>query len=130
MFEGLEYASYIALMRELRMGEGTRMCRMGDWYVDANDEPRCIGWHPERQAFVEGVLVWLPRLDQWLDMLEEAGVPDVGFWSGEGFGKCGILCPGDFDGISYADLETASTREEACARLWLATTGRTVEAHA
>jgi len=70
-----------------------------------------------------GLWIWLPRLDQWLAMLEEAGVHDIGFWTGDGYAKCGVLLQvTPYEGWDFGDLETASTPEEAAARLWLAVT--------
>ena len=135
MFEGEAHRSYVQLCRELRLQR--ERVEPGDLALVAYgpDRPAVAdpgAWNHVPSGFTahggryrEGD-VWLPRLDQWVQLLAEAGCQDIGFWSGPDFGKCGVLTPGDFDGISYADLETAPTREEAAARLWMSVTGRTV----
>lgn len=120
---GPEYASYIALCRELRL---KREVARGDyvaWHVGGDP----LLWAAD-QSPSSDIWVWLPRLDQLLLMLEGKGVRDVGFWALDDCAKCGALTPGDFDGISYGDLETATTREEAALRLWIAVTRREARA--
>jgi hypothetical protein len=146
MFDAPGYASYIALCRELQL---EHRFEAGDWWVTVHDTPiawrlpghepvyisdpnlcnddggNFPGYQDEHQSYV-----WLPRLDQWMAMLGEAGCPDIGMWAGDGYAKCGVLIPGAsvYDGIAFADLETAPFREEAAARLWCAVTGRKVTA--
>lgn len=141
MFEGPAYESYIALCRALRL---ERTLEPGDWcfefgatsYWTGADRPELyapVRWPSASpvslpRGTVDAGSVWLPHLDQWLDKLEEAGVRDIGFWSGDGYGKCCVLAI-DYDtgAIEFADLETAPTRAEAAARLWMAVTGRSVD---
>jgi hypothetical protein len=148
MFEGPEYESYIKLCRELRL---ERMFEKGDalarpFNVLAEDKvsgtglrPVDIEWGirvygPDEQHEVGDqaappALIWLPRLDQWLAMLEEAGAGD---WMT--FLKHGSWPePGYQPTITYElrcqnrqDWSIAPTREEAAARLWVAVTGRLV----
>lgn len=133
LFEGPEYASFIALCRELRLERVY-------W------QPGDLRWHPRANpsawpgqimvisdsesaeaASIAGnrEAVWLPRLDQLLAMLEEAGArsltleplpPDedhpTATWNCAGRGAVGV----------------GRTREEAAARLWLAVTGRQLTA--
>lgn len=119
LFSGPEYASYIALMRELALeheyDEGDYVC----WTKDPIEIEILMGWRPQESAYI-----WLPRLDQWLAMLEQAGIEDISFWTGDGYAKCGVLLPTDDDGgIECGDLETAPTHEEAAARLWMVVAG-------
>src|SRR5215831_3633976 len=74
MFEGPEYESYIALCRELRL---EHIFGQADWAFVEDPESENGGVVTTRLVH-EGeragdTVVWLPRLDQWLAMLEEAG---------------------------------------------------------
>lgn len=123
---GPEHASYVALCRELRL-ERERGFELGDWWVwlTLEDPPILVDEGFLRTVFaLIDLQIWIPRLDQLLAMLEVAGVRDVGFWAFDDRTKCGVLTAGDFDGISYGDLETAPTREEAALRLWMAVSER------
>jgi hypothetical protein len=119
VFEGREYASYVKLCREFRP---LRTFEYGDWFVNADRFPG--------RAFVsmgidmaEGA-VWLPRLDQWLAMLEDADV--IGTCC-DGDREAGYLYQGDHKSAGTKRGE-GPTREEACARLWMAVTGRVLTA--
>lgn len=134
MFEGEEYRSYIRLCRELRLG---RLFEEGDWYWTTTvHEPEGFaavwdaGYSVERRA--SDAKLWLPRLDQWLAMLEEAGREQLPkHWlSGFSLYPCGgsleyeAGCCISQAGPQYTVV--APTREEAASRLWMAVTGRTV----
>lgn len=115
VFEGEKYVSYIALMRELRL---EHEFADGDWFIDSagfvglyysasisyGDEPRDA--------------IPLPRLDQWLAMLEAAGwvfhltarQPGYAIWASR-------------EGLH--GREEGPTPEEAAARLWMTVTGKT-----
>jgi hypothetical protein len=150
MFDGPECASYIALMRELRL---PREFDDGDYYTApvpvspiAPDGFEVLIWvdlYRWPRATEESV--WLPRLDQWLGMLEEAGADQVLIEHVEphdDYGPGGYICftlEEGHDGLSREkpDYEDGwhgfyalcrPTREEAAARLWMAVTGRTVPA--
>lgn len=77
--------------------------------------------------------LWLPRLDQWLAMLEEAGHPEISF---EDMRKTGGPKPGwwattaEYTPMGRGNMNPGigPTREEAAARLWCAVTGRMVTA--
>lgn len=123
VFEGEKYASYIALMRELRL---EREFEDGDWLIDSagfvglyygasisyGDEPKDA--------------VWLPRLDQWLSLLEAAGERDICFSQGHPDALPDEWCCGTSDHWEGGFIYTgnAPTREEAAARCWLSATGR------
>jgi hypothetical protein len=134
MFDGPEYESYIALCRELRL---ERSLELGDWYAHSEvdlQHPLVLGWREQLiiGPITEWTWVWLPRLDQWLMMLEEAGWMEVRFspsaylmdespvfWRVEGSGidrRYNVHTT-----VEYTDLRT---REEAAARLWMAVAGR------
>ena len=134
MFEDPEYASYIRLMREVRL---ERKAEAGDWFLSfdpateptgfdlrlCNDdgggcwgapEPLADGWQ----------VIWVPRLDQWLSKLEEAGYATVEF----------VARAIDMERYLYGahpeDMDRFTgwldSREEAAARLYCAVTGRQV----
>lgn len=128
MFESEAYRSYIALCRELRL---ERKVKEGDWLTSRwksrsgwsewsdlgmcnDDGGGCHNanfWETEDQG---EEIVWLPRLDQWLAMLEEAGVDSITIHRMPGYGyRVAWDAPN-----GYAC--TYSTREEAAARLWMA----------
>lgn len=93
-----------------------RVFEYGDWFVDADRFPG--------RAFVSmGIdvakgAVWLPRLDQWLAMLEEADVKRTCCY---GDREVGYRYEGDHK--SATTRGEGPTREEACARLWRAVIG-------
>lgn len=142
MFDGPAHESYIALCRELQL---ERQFEEGDWHVSLAGyvSPTLTG-RPNlvtaaevrlRRALADGSAngpeqvdsAWLPRLDQWLVMLEEAGVLGVDI---ERLGTVWFATDHDpgTDREGYA--RRGGTREEAAARLWLAVTGRKVTADA
>lgn len=149
MFDGPEHESYVSLCCGLRL---ERRFEDGDWFWWPGDESdrfpegvylqhrAAMEEYDIPQALIAGdeqadpygerpnpLAVWAPRLDQWLDMLEEAGVRDVGFFRGVDHAKCVVLFQVTAaDALDFGDLETAPTREEAAAKLWMAVTGRTV----
>jgi hypothetical protein len=125
MFNAPEYASFIALCRDLRLER--KPFEYGDVW--------CF-WKPVSTGpFIQGAsgnegadefAIWIPRLDQWLAMLEEAGHGEVSLipfmraamdrWGVRLTKQGGIM---DFEG---------ATREEAAAHAWCAVTGRAVTA--
>ena len=125
MFEGPEYASYIALCRELRL---ERQWQDEDAYIV--DGETIIDLHgtltsmEEVRDAAEEHGVWLPRLDQWLAMLEETYAAK---WKEATAGPCR---PGQARKMALDMLAVASERfpresiEEIAARLWCAVTGR------
>jgi hypothetical protein len=127
MFDAEAYRPYVALCRKLALGAERRPIQMGDWYIDRNDEPRCIGWHPERVAYIEGIPIWLPRFDQLLAMLEEAGFPYVELERTSSAGRYSCRCARAGEEPPAEHVRGAglwSTREEAAMRLWMAVTDR------
>lgn len=127
MFATPEYASYVQLCRELRL---EREFDDGDYYtapvpvsVIAPEGFEVLIWVGLfRLPHATEDCIWLPRLDQWLATLEEAGVKALAF----------IGIPGEEGWICQPYTEPhegrGPTREEACARLWMAVTGRAVTA--
>src|SRR5262245_23838343 len=158
MFDGPEHASYIAFCRALRLerefedgdafwwpggGRGEWDAGTYVYHDTASDE----GVQPEGPTATSRV--WLPRLDQLLTMLEEAGQDDVGFVKGsfqvnpfnpppqppevpvvDGMqhGYCmAWTTPDSYEG-GWDTGPVYPIREEAALRLWLAVTGRQVPA--
>ena len=124
MFDGPKHTAYIALCRELRL---ERKFEEGDAYIRSRSQIPNI-WHG---CFYDGYpmpensdnATWLPRLDQWLAMLEEAGWREVTI-STEG-GSCWVGEKSCTDsGTDWWPERYWPTREEAAARLWCAVTGR------
>lgn len=130
MFTGPEYASYIALTRELRL---EREWQNGDWYgfrfhVSIDGEPlredsAVVLYQTGDDVYTQGETWWLPRLDQWLDLLEEADARYFRFYDGA---RVKSHSPGwhasclVHDGPSTRVFdEIGPTREEAVARLWM-----------
>jgi hypothetical protein len=115
MFAGEEYASYIALCRELRLALPW-IWRSGDWY-EFRGRVNLVPVTSEPAAYLAGLGVLpeatpLPRLDQWLAMLEEAGEDTV------------VLVKDDRWGRSAQTGKPgrppwAPTYEEVVARLWM-----------
>lgn len=132
MFDTEAHRPYLALMRELRL---EREVEQGDWIEVASlDGLRSIQVRraPGRQVGRTGA-VWLPRLDQWLVMLEEAlaspyrrtaGGDPPAFLAGSNWARRQAL------GMLQVRAEHCPDEsiEEAAARLWLAVTGRAVTA--
>ena len=143
MFDGPEYASYIALCRELRLERKLKIDdQISVWFDNPSspsssniylvtDEDETRGWGSytpvDQSDFVDGRanVRWLPRLDQWLAMLEKAAPDwtntfsitrheDGEFWAT--FEGRAASNGGSWDGLG-------PTREEAAARLWMAVTG-------
>lgn len=142
MFEGPEHASYIELCRALGLEreyeEGDYAAWRGgpeeSWQVLLIDAVRGHVGHRARLGYGPGGLadsVWLPRLDQWLAMLEDE--PD----------GCDVAtirksmrmdeAKEHYVGVIFAATSTnrpdiepvwVPTREEAAAKLWMAVTGR------
>lgn len=154
-FGGSEFASYIALCRELwtrrpgnwsphefEIGDMLVMTYPGFGDIPGRDAVGVYGAdaHPHDD---DESAVWLPRLDQLLAMLEEAGMGVVAIdritkrwepWPYGGFEPplyqilaneeawdCEWECATDH-------AAGAPTREEAALRLWLAVTGRSAPA--
>jgi len=115
VFEGPEYASYIALCRGLRL---EHRIMAGDCCIWAKGDDRQPGiwWGMSPEP---GLWIWLPRLDQWLAMLEEAGVQWVSFAPTPQWTAAWT------DADAWLKDAEAPTREEAAARLWMAVTGWT-----
>lgn len=129
-FSGPEYASYIALCRELRL---EREFERGDWFwlpsssailgggkIDLCDEERTLSYYARDEDWI-----WLPRLDQWLVKLEEMG------WTGVFISLLaggGYVAEGQQGMEDEAPVGRGSTREEAVLRLYCAVTGQEVKA--
>jgi hypothetical protein len=131
LFDGPEYASYIALCRELRL---ERTIEPGDWSADFGDvfmEEPALQVHVARPPGTASVTlprdtlaitsIWLPRLDQWLAMLEEAGADCPEFDRETTTGHY-VLRRGMPDEWGHSQYGTGPTREEAAARLWVIVT--------
>lgn len=131
-FSRPEYASYVALCRELALA---RIIRFGDWYELAGAVSCSVeNWegHSTNEA-----LVWLPSLSDWLEMLETVSVRaiELRYWTSDvggpdGFPQ-GFLLTGTPSSLRQAGpgqpwlpqptrTVDAPTREEAAARLWMA----------
>ena len=103
MFEGEAYRSYVALCREMRLA---RSMVPGDWYASNHrgDVPTVVGEHQGLDARTplyedDSDYVWLPRLDQLLDMLDAAGFPYVEVWRcGGSYSRPMYVCGGALDG--------------------------------
>lgn len=134
LFDGPEHASYIALMRELRL---EREFEEGDWHCSiAGYVSPTLPGTPMLVTAVELRLtamvgsenladsVWLPRLDQWLAMLEEAVKSDEWLLYQEGLMPDGSGFKRYCAEFEHGTTKAASTPGEACARLWCAVTGR------
>lgn len=122
-FDRSEFAPYVELCRELRL---ERHGVAGDWRLAHDpEEPwtefdiKVVG-SDGLNAFdsphydpTDYEVVWLPRLDQWLDMLEVADPRRVDVF----------IQPRDrryrVTAVSR-DFAEGSSREEAAARLWMA----------
>lgn len=144
MFDAPEYRSYIALCRELRL---KREFDWGDWFVDIDS------WSPRGPSLVypdarqvgdriqtrltetrtNRTVIWLPRLDQWLVILEEAlalsyrrtaGSDPPQFLARSGWARRQALTMLQVRAEHYPDEPV----EEASARLWMAVVGREVRA--
>jgi hypothetical protein len=113
-FRHPEYASYVALCRDLKLKPGRP--------PESGDE------HEFSQAQAP---VWLPRLDDWLAIFLAAGWGGFSLWRRPPAGWTGQPLPPPTMGwacrpinagaIEYdLDPPDAPTPEEACARLWLA----------
>lgn len=105
---------YLALCREIGM---THKLVAGDWYW--SPPPRgyvaCCHGFKLRTSWQQADLIWLPRLDQWLAMLEGAGFLEINIWR---------TSAGWQMSASKADRWLASgpcpAPEEAAGRLWVA----------
>jgi hypothetical protein len=127
MFAGPEYASYVQLCRELLL---ERELQQGDFYVEFQDALRLASVHvyapvvwPSKSPVVvprgspaKGT-VWLPRLDQWLAMLEGIGVRLMAF---EPLPPDEDHATETWNCAARGVLGVGVTREEAAARLWMA----------
>ena len=127
MFNTPEHKSYIALCRDLWL---ERQFEEGDWYAYVDDGPirngqKVVAWFDEvSEVNAAGPdAFWLPRLDQWLGMLEEAGEDDVQIQ------RCGNQMEPLYHAAGRRGnpvrVSNGPTREEACARLWMAVNART-----
>ena len=126
MFEGPEYESYIALCRELRP---EHIFGQADWAFVEDPESENGGVVTTRLVH-EGeragdTVVWLPRLDQWLATLEEAGGYVVRFTRIDkptpAYAIDALL---ERQPQSEHARMVAPTREETAARLWMTVTRR------
>lgn len=142
MFDAPAYASYIALCRELNLTKDRAepgdialiwlhhddppwVSAGGEWYSEQGFSAHGGHWRRDVLGKEGDGDIWLPRLDQWLTMLEEAGVLGVDL---EKLGACYFATdhtPGtDREGYT----RVGDTREEAAAHLWMAVTGRPAQA--
>ena len=129
MFDSPEYASYIQLCRELQL---EHQLSAGDWVAQVTGpfgEPCtpyifCVALEDEKDGTAPAwstrttQYVWLPRLDQWLAMLEEAGMTEVDL-----HGERDRYVALDGANLHDSDLPlrqgSGPTREEASAHLWV-----------
>jgi hypothetical protein len=137
-FEGREYVPYIKLMRKLRL-EWT--WTEGDYFIDDFPE-RALGgvrfkaavsqvqiqgratYGGEEAAGMDSVS--LPRLDQWMALLEGEGIDSVHFFRTIAPDGHVVARTAERHGIMVRGGWEAEgrTHEEAAARLWIAVTGR------
>jgi hypothetical protein len=68
MFEGREYESYIALCRELGLKREFECGDVWCFWKDVSNGPFIQGASGHDGA--DELAIWLPRLDQWLELLE------------------------------------------------------------
>jgi hypothetical protein len=130
-FSRPEYASYIALCRDLKLGHPWQpfdQC-INDGYDDIITIPTYIT--PGEAAFGSAEyahLTWLPTLSDWLEMLHKAGVfefsagigRDLSHWMSV---RQRILSKNvEIRSEYWSGSVSAPTREEAAARLWVAVT--------
>lgn len=147
-FSAPEYASYVALCRELRL---RREFQEGDIvWVDLEDGPETIGISIVSARDAEtGVksgadFTWLPQLADWLEMLQENGIAWMVLGRRRGSTHYRRRPDGSYDmvgkdssgyvirpsrGVGDPDAweeETGQyqTLEETAARLWMKVTGR------
>lgn len=133
MFDSPEYASYVALCRELRL---EREYEKGDYYTApvpvstiAPDGYEVLVWISlYRLPNANEECTWLPRLDQWLDLLEEEGYATIEFCA-RAIDMERYLYGAHPDNMA-SFTGWLSSREEAAARLWMAVVGRKEEVKA
>lgn len=156
LFDGPEHVPYLKLRREMRP-RLDREFRQGDWCCHSSS----AGYgatlvYPEDITIWDRVqtlrgpdrasdeYVWVPRLDQWLNMLEAAGVIGVAFQrladayynfnrAGDPIRSTAISSPSDLPRYACFDCEPerkpmaphpcGSSREEAAEYLWREATG-------
>lgn len=136
LFSGPEHASYIALMRYLKL---ERKFLPGDWFLSFDEwggpgqEPFVRLAYPDTiqvgdrlvtrltEAKATRLAVWLPREDQWLSMLEGLGAntPEFGMNNGRY-----VVHRGAPDQHGVFVHGEAATRVEALARLWMIVAAR------
>jgi hypothetical protein len=149
-FSRPEYASYVALCRELKLAH--KFERGDSVYYAAGTDPSSresvTVWincdedsYPE-SAETDDMAIWLPSLSDWLEMLEAIRFGRVKF-DNQRLAELGVLNPenlgpwsalGDRDDFRTAPANPnfviagawaygcGPTREEAAARLWMAVT--------
>ena len=121
MFDGPEYASYVALCRELRL---EHKFEEGDVFVYSTGPAYATEPIVFSKLQPDSTLrVWLPRLDQWLAMLRIAGRQSfelhASTYMEQQFGASDY-----YVGASWQSSDShGDTPEEAAARLWMAITG-------
>lgn len=136
-----EYSSYIRLCRELNLKrkfqtndlwtQKTYLYHLVEDEQVRNDEPVWNvkvwpgDWLPGmgdiRPSGGDGIMVWLPTLADWLDMLEKAGRDHFEIWhSPKGY-------QADIPGRIVELMTAVPTREEAAAKLWTMVTKLVVE---
>lgn len=143
MFDTPAYASYIQLCRELNLTKERAepgdialiwlhhddppwVSAGGAWYSEKGFSSHGGHWHRDVLGKQGDGGIWLPRLDQWLTMLEEAGVLNVRFvFPNETSLGNRLVRDGDCLAPRMNPGATAATNEEIAARLWMAVTGRT-----
>ncbi len=112
-FSRPEYASYVQLCRELGRESECPMC--SGYGKIAHDKEAGGEYAFVRCLLCQGLGKLYPTLADWLEMLEEAGHPDIGFL---------LLVSGwtTHEADSRYWPRGFSTREEAAARLYVAIT--------
>jgi hypothetical protein len=130
-----EGQSYISLCRELRLGreftEGDHYAAFWNAWEGSTPPPKVTMWTNakqdwsaarawfDRESTSARDVAWLPRLDQWLAMLEEVGVDCPSFDRAD---EMYILWRFGMD--DDEPRGEGPSREEAAGRLWMAVTGR------
>lgn len=124
MFDGIEYEPYLVFCRKLNL---QRRAEAGDWFLSLDltnpEEASIVLCNSDGggcgETFNDGswAKIWLPRLDQWLVMLEEVNILGVII---ERLGAVWFATDRESGSDREGLARRGSTREEAVARLYAA----------